>query len=123
MIGSRSVISSGEPCSLTKRRLPDGSAFAMIIFSLPQWFWTSAVARESFSPASFSQSFDVTGVDISMRQIELARRNVPAARFICGDVATLTRVLESFDAVVASCSLFHIPRAEHQTLFRTIFEG
>jgi len=29
---------------------------------------------------ALSESFDVTGVDISVRQIELARRNVPAAR-------------------------------------------
>jgi ubiquinone/menaquinone biosynthesis C-methylase UbiE len=66
---------------------------------------------------TLSESFDVTGVDVSVRQIELARRNVPAARFIHGDVTTLTLVPESFDAIVASYSLFHVPRTEHRTVF------
>src|SRR5262245_54130303 len=35
---------------------------------------------------ALSEAFDVTGIDISTRQIELARANVPAARFILGDV-------------------------------------
>ena len=69
---------------------------------------------------ALSKTFDVTGVDISGHQIELARRHVPAARFIHGDVMTLDFAPVSFDAVVASYSLFHIPRAEHDGLFRSI---
>jgi SAM-dependent methyltransferase len=71
---------------------------------------------------ALSESFDVTGVDISARQIELARRNVPTARFMHGDVTSLAFAAGSFDAAVASYSLFHIPRTEHQTLFRSIAE-
>jgi ubiquinone/menaquinone biosynthesis C-methylase UbiE len=67
-----------------------------------------------------SESFDVTGVDIAARQIELARRNVPTARFVHGDVTALGFAAESFHAVVASYSLFHVPRAEHQEVFRLI---
>ncbi len=69
---------------------------------------------------ALSRTFDVTGVDISARQIELARGNVPAANFIQGDVTTLDFAPASFDAAVASYSLFHIPRAEHAGLFRSI---
>lgn len=69
---------------------------------------------------ALSETFDVTGVDISARQIELARGNVPAARFIHGDVSALDFAPASFDAAVASYSLFHIPRKEHHTLFRSI---
>ena len=36
-----------------------------------------------------AETFDVTGVDISARQIELARRNVPNARFIAADICSL----------------------------------
>src|SRR5690348_18187519 len=54
-----------------------------------------------------SKTFDVTGVDISIRQVDLARRNVPAARFIHGDITTLRFPPASFDAVVGSYSLFH----------------
>ena len=50
---------------------------------------------------ALSKTFDVTGVDISARQIELARGNVPAARFIHGDVSALDFAPASFDAAVA----------------------
>src|ERR1051325_572593 len=67
-----------------------------------------------------SETFDVTGVDISLRQVELARSNVPKGCFIHADVATLDLPPASFDAAVASYSLFHIPRDEHIPLFRLI---
>jgi SAM-dependent methyltransferase len=69
---------------------------------------------------ALSKSFDVTGVDISARQIGLAATNAPLASFIHGDVTTLDFAPASFDAAVASYSLFHVPRAEHHTLFRSI---
>jgi SAM-dependent methyltransferase len=69
---------------------------------------------------ALSKSFDVTGVDISARQIELPRRSVPEANFLHGDVTALDFAPESFDAAVASYSLFHVPRAEHTGLFRTL---
>jgi len=62
----------------------------------------------------------VTGVDISARQIELARRNVPTARFIHADVTALDLPPASFDAVVASFSFIHVPRAEHRALLLKI---
>lgn len=67
-----------------------------------------------------SKIFDVIGVDISARQIELSNRNVPGARFIQGDVTSLDFPAASFDAVVASYSLIHVPRDEHVELFRSI---
>src|SRR5262245_33660127 len=49
------------------------------------------VARE------LAQRFAVSGVDISQRQIELARQNVPNATFIQADVGTLSFPSASFD--------------------------
>jgi len=66
------------------------------------------------------EDFDVTGLDISARPIELARRNVPTACFIHGDVTGLAFPPASSDAAVASYSLFHLPRAEDRTLFRSV---
>ncbi|HUY99353.1 MAG TPA: class I SAM-dependent methyltransferase [Thermomicrobiaceae bacterium] len=57
--------------------------------------------------------FDVTGVDISARNVALARRNVPAARFVHADMAALDLAPAAFDAVVAFYSIIHLPRAEH----------
>jgi SAM-dependent methyltransferase len=62
----------------------------------------------------------VTGVDISAAQIEMARRNVPAATFIEQDMTTLDFPSASFDAVVAFYSLTHVPRNEQPALLRAI---
>lgn len=62
----------------------------------------------------------VTGVDISQAMVDLARRNVPAGDFICADVASIDFNQSSFDAVVAICSIFHLPRAEQPALFERV---
>jgi len=67
-----------------------------------------------------SERYEVTGVDISGRQIELARRNAPDARFIRADMAALDFPPGSFDAVVAFYSIVHVPRGEHAGLLRRI---
>jgi SAM-dependent methyltransferase len=64
-----------------------------------------------------AERFEVTGVDISERQIELARRNVPGATFIHGDMMAQAFPEGSFDAVVAFFSIFHLPREEHGAVF------
>jgi predicted TPR repeat methyltransferase len=55
---------------------------------------------------------DVTGVDISGAQVELARKHVPEATFIRGDMLSLRYEPSSFDAVVAFYSIFHLPKEE-----------
>ena len=60
-----------------------------------------------------AERFAVTGVDISERQIRLARRNVPDAKFIQGDMTLLKFPAASFDAVVDFYSITHVPREQH----------
>jgi SAM-dependent methyltransferase len=67
-----------------------------------------------------ARTFEVTGVDLSEAQIELARRNVPEATFVVGDLAAVDFAAASFDAVVALYSITHVPRAEHAALFAAI---
>ena len=69
---------------------------------------------------TLSRRFQVTGVDISPEMAELARRNVPEAEFVCGDVMSVDFEDGSFDAVVAFYSIFHLPREEHEGLFRKV---
>jgi ubiquinone/menaquinone biosynthesis C-methylase UbiE len=64
--------------------------------------------------------FDVVGVDISERQLELARAAVPGAVFVEADFATLELPAESFDAVTALYSLVHVPRETHSALLGRI---
>ena len=71
---------------------------------------------------ALSERFNVTGVDISDSMIELARANVPAGRFIRADIMSVAFEPSIFDAVTAFYSIFHLPRSEHQALFRRIHE-
>jgi CTP:molybdopterin cytidylyltransferase MocA/SAM-dependent methyltransferase len=64
------------------------------------------------STAQLAERFDVTGVDMSRAQLELARANVPEANFIEADIATVTFPDATFDAVTAFYSLIHLPRSE-----------
>jgi SAM-dependent methyltransferase len=64
----------------------------------------------------------VVGVDISERQLERARRLVPEARYVCGDVTKLVSPPESVDAVVSLFLLGHVPRAKQQPLLGRIFD-
>jgi ubiquinone/menaquinone biosynthesis C-methylase UbiE len=63
-----------------------------------------------------AREHQVTGVDISQTQINLARQNVPAGNFIHGDAGSVEFPAASFDAVVSFYTLEHIPREEHQTI-------
>jgi cyclopropane fatty-acyl-phospholipid synthase-like methyltransferase len=69
---------------------------------------------------ALAERFVVTGVDLSARQIELARGNVPAARFIHADMTTLDLAPDSFDAVIAFFAISHVPREEHAGLFAKV---
>ena len=62
----------------------------------------------------------VTGIDLSARSIEAARREVPGARFLIADMATLAFPAESFDLVTAFYSIIHVPKEEHGRLLRRI---
>jgi cyclopropane fatty-acyl-phospholipid synthase-like methyltransferase len=58
-----------------------------------------------------------TGIDISAVQSAAARRNVPTADVIHGDVQAQDFPAASFDAVVAFYVVEHLPREEHGPLF------
>lgn len=72
------------------------------------------------STQRLAEQFDVVGVDLSERQLELARRNVPGARFVCADFTGLDFPDGSFDGITALYSLTHVPREEHPVPFRKV---
>ena len=69
-----------------------------------------------------SKEHKVTGVDISQTQINLARQNVPTGHFLHGDAGSAEFPPTSFDAVISFYTLEHIPRKEHKTILRRIYE-
>jgi cyclopropane fatty-acyl-phospholipid synthase-like methyltransferase len=67
-----------------------------------------------------AERFDVVGVDLSEKQLQLARAEVPSATFVQADFADVDFPAESFDAVTALYSFVHVPRAEHPSLFARV---
>jgi 2-polyprenyl-3-methyl-5-hydroxy-6-metoxy-1,4-benzoquinol methylase len=65
------------------------------------------------------RGFAVTGVDVSAKQLELARINVPEGTFLKADMTEVVFAPESFEAVVAFHSIIHVPRTEHPTLLES----
>jgi cyclopropane fatty-acyl-phospholipid synthase-like methyltransferase len=62
----------------------------------------------------------VIGIDFSKKQIDLAKKNVPEAEYKVQDFSKLKRNEYKVDAVVSFYAIFHIPRRQHQVLFKRI---
>jgi len=67
-----------------------------------------------------NKGHEVIGIDISAKQIELARRNVPRASYAVRDMSYLREGEYQIDAVVSFYAIFHTPRTTHQELFKCI---
>ena len=69
-----------------------------------------------------SEKFYITGVDLSPKQIERARKNVPKARFICEDMTMVNSPENYYDGIYALYSIIHVPRNEHLTIFLNMYK-
>ncbi len=69
-----------------------------------------------------SKEHKVTGIDISEKQIELAKINVPKVTYLVGDMSEMNFPNNSFNAVVSFYAIFHIPREDHLDLFKKILK-
>jgi cyclopropane fatty-acyl-phospholipid synthase-like methyltransferase len=70
--------------------------------------------------AALAREHRVTGVDVSSEQIRRARASVPGATFLLADAMAVEFPPESFAAVVSFYAVFHLPREEHEELFRRV---
>jgi len=62
----------------------------------------------------------VIGIDIAKKQIKLARKNVPQARYIVKDISDLRKEEFTVDAVISFYTIIHVPRETHRELFEKI---
>ena len=60
-------------------------------------------------------------MDFSEAQIELAKKNVPNANFICQDMTRLDFPENTFDGICSYYAIIHIPREEHQPLLANFY--
>jgi len=74
-------------------------------------------AGRPVSAALARAGLSVSGLDISVRQLQLARSGLGLATVAQGDLAVLPFATGAFDAVVSYYAIFHLPRAEHRCVF------
>lgn len=69
--------------------------------------------------ALVSRGLRTTGLDYSNSLLAIARREVPEASYVFGDVRTVpsSALGERFDFIVAWDSIFHVPRVDHERVF------
>ena len=63
-----------------------------------------------------AEKLDVIGVDFSASQIELAKQNVPNAKFLCEDLTDIHFPEDFCDGLCSYYAIIHIPREEHRAL-------
>ncbi len=77
-------------------------------------------AGEPVAKYYIDKQWSAVGVDFSSRMLEMANKFVPKMETINGNILSVDFDDESFDAVVATYSLFHIKAKKHKALFEKI---
>lgn len=60
---------------------------------------------------SLNSRYNITGIDLSAKMVELARKNAPGCNFIQGDIRNLD-LNQKYDAVIASFCVVHLSDSE-----------
>jgi len=63
--------------------------------------------------------YEVVGLDISSEMVSAARKNVPGATFLQGNMAETDLPSESFDGVISCYAIIHNPRENHADIFKS----
>ena len=58
----------------------------------------------------FDKGLEVVGLDLSPKMVNEAKKRVPKAMFVVGDMTKMNFAQNSFDGVYARASLLHIPK-------------
>jgi ubiquinone/menaquinone biosynthesis C-methylase UbiE len=66
------------------------------------------------------KGYDVTGVDISAEMIRIARKQIPDGNFIQADMSECSFDNASFDLIVSTFAIIHIPQKEQEKLLVNI---
>lgn len=69
-----------------------------------------------------SKNFHVVGTDLSKKMIGYAKRNYPQIEFLLGDMAELSFPSDSFDGILASYSLIHLPKETTPPVLAKLYE-
>lgn len=64
--------------------------------------------------------FKVTGIDFSESFIDIAKEEVPAAKFLVMDVRSIDRLTENFDGIFMQAVLLHIPKKDVEDILQKV---
>jgi 2-polyprenyl-3-methyl-5-hydroxy-6-metoxy-1,4-benzoquinol methylase len=64
------------------------------------------------------KGFKVIGIDISEEMINLARKHVPKGVFLLQDMKSMDFDSNTFDGIISTYAIFHIPREQHLKLMK-----
>lgn len=78
-------------------------------------------AGEPFADWFIKRGWQVTGVDLSDKMLDLAKEYVPQMKRICGAMQEVNFSDNSFDAVTAIYSLFHLSPDDQKGIFKKFF--
>ena len=66
------------------------------------------------------KGYKVTGIDFADGMLNLARKNVPKAKFIKMDMTNLKFNPNSFDGAVSFYAIIHVPREKHSRIYKML---
>jgi ubiquinone/menaquinone biosynthesis C-methylase UbiE len=78
-------------------------------------------AGEPFARFFADRGWTVTGIDFSEQMLALAAKYVPEMQTICADMRDVKFAPESFEAITAIYSLFHIPCNDQKVLLEKFY--
>jgi 2-polyprenyl-3-methyl-5-hydroxy-6-metoxy-1,4-benzoquinol methylase len=64
-------------------------------------------------------SFEVVGIDLSKKMVSTAQENVPGATFKQMNMVAIDFPPESFDGVISTYAIIHVPRETHAHIFQS----
>ncbi|MFW9926725.1 MAG: class I SAM-dependent methyltransferase, partial [Candidatus Thorarchaeota archaeon] len=68
------------------------------------------------------KGFVATGIDFSKSMLELAKKNVPEAELIYGDVTKTDFESNSFDGIISTYAIIHIHKSLHPVIYSRIHD-
>ncbi|MBN1327163.1 MAG: class I SAM-dependent methyltransferase [Candidatus Cloacimonetes bacterium] len=78
-------------------------------------------AGEPFARYFLDRGWQVSGVDFSVKMLELAARYAPEMKTYLADMRQIDFPEAHFSAVTAIYCIFHLPHRDHRELFRKIY--
>ena len=78
-------------------------------------------AGEPVAKYLVEHGFQVTGIDLSPNILEIAKKQVPGANFLEGDMTHLNFSDQFFDGVVSLYAIWHISKHKHGLVFENFY--